>query len=567
MTDKASEIWLKAAAAGSLWASVEIVIGSFFHNLRMPFAGTFLAVMGISLMIGFQYKWKDTGLIWRAGLICAIMKSLSPSAVILGPMIGILTEALILELFIRWLGRNPAGFILGSVAAVFSALLHKAGSLLILYGFDIVTILENIYRFAEKQLGFKGPEPGKLLLILVLVYIAFGLFAGIIGMLAGNKLLKTGTDPEKPFQTTGSSELIVMDAGRYSLGLLGLHFFALVALLLLINNAPLSYAAAAVIPYLLFVFSRYRKALRRLSKPVFWIQLFVILVTAVLFWNEYATGVLLNKEGLQVGVRMILRALIVVIVFSSVSVELRNPLVKTILYKKGFAQLYSSLNLAFSILPGIIEKTAKPGMFLLRPVHSLAGIIQNSDDILISFKSKMHEKPPVFIIAGNQREGKTTFLKETISELKRSNCIIDGIMALGIDENSERSGFRLIDIKTGEQMLLCTTRPHENWPKTGKFYFNPDSIEFGNDIISKIPGSSIGVIDEVGPLEMDGEGWDASLKRILEEHKNPLILVIRRNLTQEIIRKYHLENVVIMDIARYKPKELADMIRHELVKK
>jgi hypothetical protein len=37
---KLKPVWLKAAVLGGLWASVEIIIGSFFHNLRLPFAGT-----------------------------------------------------------------------------------------------------------------------------------------------------------------------------------------------------------------------------------------------------------------------------------------------------------------------------------------------------------------------------------------------------------------------------------------------------------------------------------------------------------------------------------------------
>jgi len=31
------DIWLKAAMLGSLWASVEIILGSFLHNLHIPF--------------------------------------------------------------------------------------------------------------------------------------------------------------------------------------------------------------------------------------------------------------------------------------------------------------------------------------------------------------------------------------------------------------------------------------------------------------------------------------------------------------------------------------------------
>jgi len=157
------EVWIKAAVAGGLWASFEIIIGSFLHNMRIPFAGSMLAVTGMVLMIAFHRLWPERGLIWRAGLICALMKSISPSSLILGPMIGILTEAMLLELSVRLLGTNKAGYITGGVLGVSSAIIHKIASILILYGFSLIEVYLNIYRFAARQFGVENPDPWKLL--------------------------------------------------------------------------------------------------------------------------------------------------------------------------------------------------------------------------------------------------------------------------------------------------------------------------------------------------------------------------------------------------------------------
>lgn len=99
------EIWLKASVLGSIWASIEILLGSFLHNLKIPFSGMILSLIGVWLIISFLQVWKERGLVWRAGIICALMKSISPSAIILGPMIGIFTEALLIEFFIFVLGK------------------------------------------------------------------------------------------------------------------------------------------------------------------------------------------------------------------------------------------------------------------------------------------------------------------------------------------------------------------------------------------------------------------------------------------------------------------------------
>ena len=111
---KLSSKWTKAAVIGSIWAAIEIVLGSFLHNLRVPFSGTMLSMSAVFLLVAFSLHWKERGIIIRAGLIAALMKSISPSAVILGPMVGIIMEAVILETVLLILGRNMLGIIIGA---------------------------------------------------------------------------------------------------------------------------------------------------------------------------------------------------------------------------------------------------------------------------------------------------------------------------------------------------------------------------------------------------------------------------------------------------------------------
>jgi hypothetical protein len=130
---KLSPIWLKAAMLGSVWGSIEIIVGSFLHNLRIPFAGTVLAAIGVCLLVAGQFIWNERGLIWRAGLICALMKSISPSAVIIGPMIGIFSEALVLELFARSFRGASIGLLIGGGIAACLPFLQVLIGLLITF--------------------------------------------------------------------------------------------------------------------------------------------------------------------------------------------------------------------------------------------------------------------------------------------------------------------------------------------------------------------------------------------------------------------------------------------------
>ena len=172
---RGSDLWLKAAVVGGLWASLEIIVGSFLHNARLPMAGSTLAFFGTILLIGFYQLWPQRGLIIRAGLITAIMKSVSPSAIILGPMMGIMLEAIMIELALLIAGRNIVGYLLAGILSVSSALFYKIFSMLIFYGYDLIQVYLNIINYGLKQLRIDEADPVEVLVVYLVFILLWGL--------------------------------------------------------------------------------------------------------------------------------------------------------------------------------------------------------------------------------------------------------------------------------------------------------------------------------------------------------------------------------------------------------
>jgi hypothetical protein len=102
-----------------------------------------------------SYIWRDRGLFWRAGLICALMKTMAPSAIIFGPMIAIFAESLLLELSVRIFGRTLAGYLLGSMLAMSWNLFQKIANYIISYGSNIVEVYNSLLKFAQRQLNIQ----------------------------------------------------------------------------------------------------------------------------------------------------------------------------------------------------------------------------------------------------------------------------------------------------------------------------------------------------------------------------------------------------------------------------
>ncbi|MCB2219640.1 MAG: hypothetical protein KQI35_04530 [Bacteroidetes bacterium] len=384
-------VWLKAAVLGGLWASVEIIIGSFFHNLRLPFGGTILAANGTILMIAFYQMWPEKGLIWRAGLIAALMKSVSPSAVILGPMIGIMSEALIVEFFIRIFGNNLISLSIAGALSVSSALLHKVASLIILYGLNIVRLYVDIFNWLAKQIKIENPDPWMLVTIVTAVYLILGTGSAIIGFLIGrksgsSKLQMQGFSPEK----LDKENIFAIDPDQhFSTLLFVMHILLIPAGLLLLNFMELVYGLVIIGLYSSFCILYYRKTLRRLKKPAFWWQLVLLTFLAGIFWNGVKeNGVLFATEGLLIGLEMNLRAFFVVIAFSAFSVELRNPGIRDFLFSKGFDKIYAALGLSFTALPVMIEAMPSPQKLLRHPIQSFSKMMIHAREWLEVFENK-----------------------------------------------------------------------------------------------------------------------------------------------------------------------------------
>jgi hypothetical protein len=388
-----NDLWLKAAVVGGLWASIEIIIGSFLHNARLPFAGTTLAFAGTILLIGFYQVWPHRGLIIRAGFITAIMKSVSPSVIIFGPMTGIMMEAILLELVILVAGNNLISLMLAGAFSLSSALFHKVLNLIIFYGFDLIKVYVNIINFALKQFGLDEANEVDILLSLLGVYFTFGFLAAIIGWHIGKKSLKLRANLEEsnwgvlPSETKDFFE--IKEDQKTSISLLFVHILSIPFGLYLFNYHGFVGGLFYVIPYVLVFGIKYAYSLRRLRKPVFWSQLVFIVLLSALFWkSEKSSGFGLNYEGFVVGLEMMSRALFIVIAFSALSVELRNQKVKQFLFSIGFGQFYQSIGLAFGALPIMISMLPKSREIFKNPANSLLKPLILADKWLQVFKNE-----------------------------------------------------------------------------------------------------------------------------------------------------------------------------------
>ncbi len=556
-------IWIKAAVMASFWASFEIIIGSFFHNMRIPFSGTILASMGVAIMVSFQYLWKQTGLVWRAGLITALLKAISPSGIIIGPMVGIFTEALFVEFITFFLGRNLLSYIFAGGFAVASALLHKIVMMLIIYGWDLVKVLDSFYQFLVKKAGIENLSAFWLIALVTSVYLFAGAIGGTLGYFVARKAKKISNNENININFEQTKVLDKIEE-KYSLSFLSFHLALLISGIFIINKSPLWLSSIGSLTYIFFVIKYYDKAVFHLRKTKFWLQLLVITFIASLFWNKFTSGDIFSIEGIIVGYKITLRAAMMIVGFSALSVELKNPFVKNLLYNKGLRNLYWAMELSFSSLPAVM-KIANPVESIKNPLRFFPLMLIQADNLLSTFENQINSN--VVIITGDTQSGKSSFLTQIQQALEKNNIKQVGFIADSIYEGDKITGHIIKDISTSDTFRISFRGFQENAQQIGRFYLLNEGLTFGKNIIKKINLSEtneVVIVDEIGRLELDGGGWAEEVKELLIDKSRPIILIVRGKYLDEFVEKFKINSPYIFYPDRHRVKDAVKAVINNL---
>lgn len=544
-----NEKWIKASIVGTTWAASEIVLGSFLHNLKMPFSSLLLTAIGIILLISISYVWKEKGLFWRAGLICALMKTMSPSAVIFGPMIAIFSQALLLELSVRIFRKTFVGFAVGGMLAMSWNLFQKIANMILFYGSNIVDVYADLLKYAQIKLNIQSEIVWLPILILLGIYSSSGLIAAAIGIRAGKKIRKEPasiTPGKTKKQALSFPNMSLKQNFNYSIIWLVLNLAFIVIALVLLNSTPwFIWSTTILIISTIWIF-RYKRALRRLSKPGFWASFILITMLTAFVFNKMQAESLLN--GFLIGLQMNFRAVTIILGFSVLGTELYNPKIREFFMNTSMKQLPLALELSFKSLPMMIAHLPDSRSIIKNPVGVIYQIISQIEFRLQAIKSNLSGR--VFIVTGSIGEGKTSQIKNIVETLKNQNISIGGIFSPRIEENGNTTGYDIVDIMTNERSAFLRTTSDQKLPKIGSYSILSEGMQKGHKALkNSLNNNQVIVIDEVGRLELSNEGWAENINYLLNDTKHHLILSVRDRFMKEVIDKWYLKNYTILDVS------------------
>jgi nucleoside-triphosphatase THEP1 len=480
------------------------------------------------------------------------MKTLSPSAVIFGPMIAIISESILLELSVRLLGRTFPGYIIGAMMATSWNLFQKIINYIIFYGSNIIDVYANLLKYAQKQLNIQIDIIWLPIIFLLIIYSLFGLFAAVIGRKTGRKLQnrKTVCIPENTNNYASENVTATKEKFNYSLGWLAANVLFIIGAFALLNYTSWI-IWSSTIAIITFIWTlRYKRALRQLSKPKFWIFfVFITLITAFVF-TKAESGENVLKEGLLTGFQMNFRAVIIILGFAVLGTELYNPVIRSFFLRTSFKHLPLALELSAESLPYFIASIPDFKTLIRNPVSILYQVLSHAEKRLSEIEGRTLSSPRIFIVSGTVGEGKTTYVKNLLALLKKNNISVGGIISERVMAGTHTTGYDIVDIETNNSEILLRQNDESGKDRIGRFVIYDAGIRKGTIVLSSISilNKTIAVIDEIGRLELQDKGWSASLQQLIKTSENSILITVRDNLVEEVIKKFNLKDPFIYKV-------------------
>ena len=168
------------AVFGALWGLVEISLGAFLKSLNIPLSGMLLAAIGLFIaFIGRVFVPKAGSTIF-IGVIATFLKLFSLGGVIIGPMVGILTEAIVAEIALTSFKKpSRLAFTVAGALGVTWVLVQPFITNPLLFGRTLFVVWLDLLDQGSRLFGFDTNAVFFILLIYLAIHVAVGSNCGL----------------------------------------------------------------------------------------------------------------------------------------------------------------------------------------------------------------------------------------------------------------------------------------------------------------------------------------------------------------------------------------------------
>lgn len=167
------------AVFGALWGAVEITMGTVLKALHLPFNGALLATIGLTVLLVGRLYVPRPGATLFIGVIATLIKLFSIGGVVIGPMIGILSEALLAEIVLSAFRRpRRIAFLLAGTVGVSWTMIQPFISGALLFGRHTLEVWLDLVNDGAALLGIQANAALWIVAIIAAFHVLLGCLSG-----------------------------------------------------------------------------------------------------------------------------------------------------------------------------------------------------------------------------------------------------------------------------------------------------------------------------------------------------------------------------------------------------
>lgn len=158
------------------------------------------------------------------------------------------------------------------------------------------------------------------------------------------------------------------------------------------------------------------------------------------------------------------------------------------------------------------------------------------------------ETDTCLILSGEIGAGKTSVASHLVAELDEQRVAIGGILSPRIVQDGATVGYTVRDLATAEERPFAALTPPG--VRVGKFFIVEEGLAFACGAIEQATASTQTVfVDEVGMLELAGNGLAPAVKTLLQSQVLPVLLV-RSSLVEAVVHAFSITRFREFDVGQ-----------------
>lgn len=149
----------------------------------------------------------------------------------------------------------------------------------------------------------------------------------------------------------------------------------------------------------------------------------------------------------------------------------------------------------------------------------------------------------LIILTGPRGAGKSTLCGRLITAFRQQKLQLTGLTSPAVFEGPNKTAINAVNVTNLEKQKLAVYDPQPEDPTAEHrplhWRFDPAVIEWGNQVFRHAVPTTVLVVDEIGPLELNrGQGWSAALPALDSRQYDLAILVMRPELLTESLTRW-----------------------------